>query len=146
MQPLVFAFEGLGLGPYLRSPYLQEELLPQLTKDVEVQVFSWMQNPTPPPNRKLIVIGHSFGGAAVCGRNYEADLVVTIDPRWTGFDSFSVPPAAKSWLNYYQRNLFFFPGCYVTGAANFLVTGYSHPNMPSYPPILKNILTALAST
>ena len=140
MKPLLIAVEGLGLSlPYFDANYLRTELLPKIV-GAEIQTYSWVQNPTinPAAGQKLIIIGHSFGAAEICDRNVQADLVVTIDPRWSGFETFSVTPKNGSkWINYYERELLFnLPGDAVNGStADFLVTGYSHVQMPGYPPI-----------
>jgi hypothetical protein len=135
----LIVFEGLGFGlPYLQASYIEMQLLPAL-KGVTTQVYSWMQNPdlTPTPGQKQVIVGHSFGAAKICGANYSADLIVTIDPRWTGFDSFTAGSNAKKWVNYYERNLLFnLPGCPVNGADNTLLTDY-HTQICGDPVIAK---------
>jgi len=145
MKPLLIAIEGLGLGPWLGASYIQTELIPQVQDLVDVQVYSWATpNKVFPTDRHLIFAAHSFGAAWLCGNGNlipPGSKVITIDPRWTGFDSFSSTPGF-GWLNFYQRNIFWFPGCAVSGADNIgPVTGYNHTQMPGYPPIAKQIRT-----
>lgn len=142
MKPLLIAIEGLGFGKWLGAPYIQNQLIPQLGDVADVQVYSWAEpKPEFPTDRHIIFVGHSFG-AAWLATNYPllptGSKIITIDPRWTGFDRFEIP-STKIWYNYYQRNILWFPGCSVAGARNELVKGLSHPQMPSYPPIAKII-------
>lgn len=149
MKPLLIAVEGLGIGAWLGANYLQEEILPNLdfNYDIDIQVLTWLEpKPVFPTTRKLVFVTHSFGAAWACGQqSLVADTVITIDPRWTGFDTFNKAPGVKTWLNFYQRNLLWFPGCSVAGAVNDQITDMTnHVNMPARIFDLvdwKNILT-----
>lgn len=142
MKPLLIAIEGLGIGAWLGASYIRNEIIPQVQDLVDVQVYSWAEpKPEFPLVRHTIFVGHSFGAAWLCANSKlipAGNKIITIDPRWTGFDSFAIPPSF-TWYNYYQRNIMWFPGCSVAGARNELVTGISHTEMPSYPPIVKII-------
>lgn len=148
-KTLIVAFEGLG--PYwpLEAHYIEELLLPNLkkAKQADVQVFSWTEKPTivAGAGQRLIVLGHSFGGAAVAQAGYKADLIVTIDPRVTGISPFRVQSNnADRWVNYYQRDLLWLPGCELFADSNLRgvpiqnmeVAGVQHQDMPGYQPII----------
>lgn len=140
MSAQLIAFEGLWPLPPFSAKYLTTELLPQI-KGANIEVYPWYRSPTISENAdKLIIVAHSWGAAAVCDRQYSADLIVTIDPRWTGLEVFKVNVEAGSrWVNYYEKDVFFnLPGCPVSGAENVLVSDGpedTHTTICGYPPI-----------
>lgn len=85
----IIAFEGLfsywPFGMFVRKGLL-EPLAKELPGKFTYSVYSWFwSNPTIPSDRKVIVVGHSFGGKrAVQFANEHRDeiaAVVTLDPR-----------------------------------------------------------------
>lgn len=142
MKILLYAIEGLGLSlPYFDATYLRTLLLPKIT-GAEIIVSSWLQGmPTLSHtlDQKVILVGHSFGAAAICDAQPYADLIVTIDPRWDGFDSFSTG-SKLNWFNFYERNMLFnLPGDAVAGATNTELNQYEHVTIPSAPEIASMI-------
>jgi hypothetical protein len=101
--------------------------------------------------RKVIIVGHSFGGdaAAVLGKRLSAkgvavDSVITIDGRLrAALGNASVGPAAGGrWINFYQKFDFFLQGFRIKGAENHFLPalpGIGHIALPYN----KKILTAL---
>lgn len=87
---------------------------------------------------KVIVIGHSMGGASAIAwcetwrRHLEVDLLLTLDPRPL-HRPYIKPPNVKRAVNLYQKS-FWMPGYEVEGAENILLTdGTSHTGVPWHP-------------
>ena len=154
MKPLVICFEGLGLSlPGFNSWYISEELMPKVAAEVtDWRIFSWSESPnislaelSPLKGRKIICIGHSFGGPSALGFGtlVLAKSIITLDPRsWTCDLPWAAPFAAPSGIptyNFFREG--FMPGYKVEGATNFQIyPDCGHTQVPAQPEVLDCLL------
>lgn len=105
----------------------------------------WMQDKGPgTEGRKVIIVGHSFGGAAARDlanslqkKNVKVDAVITADPRdpvcmgecFPG----SKPANVSYWGNFYQNSFLSLRGHKVSGASNTHLSGVRHGTIQNAP-------------
>lgn len=104
--------------------------------------------------RKVIVVGHSFGGDAaiilgnkLAEKGVKVDSVFSIDPRkqGTGLGGFKKAGSAR-WVNFYQKKDFLLMGWEVSGAENNYLVPTSFPGhlkLPHHDKILATIMSQI---
>lgn len=139
----IIAFEGLHplLIPWLVPSYVKRGLLDKV-EFAGVKLWRGGFMSTGPVRDwdadKVIVIGHSMGGASAiewCNRKapkIEIDLLITLDPRPL-HRPYIKPANVKRAVNIYQQS-WWMPGYPVQGAENILLTdGTGHTGVPAHP-------------
>lgn len=155
----IVVFEGLSPWIFPVPKYVQNGLIEKLKshgKKFDLEVYSWLSSGPRPGSmaevKKVIFIGHSFGGNAALKRAHAwnevtdppIDLLVTLDPRQFPFGApmggiFQTPPIeyCRKHVNFYQTTPLV--GYRVARAENIQVAP-GHTAVPARNEVLKLLL------